>query len=170
MKRIHLLRHAKSSWGDSSIEDVDRPLNDRGIKTAEFMASEITKAGCSFQHVFCSSALRAQSTIRLMSEQLPEENIQWHTEEDLYTFDSNRLHAWCRLINNSISDVMIVGHNPALTNFCIQLTHQDIGYMPTCAYAQLTATEAFKWSDVSEEKFKLTAFLKPKKIMKRNPS
>jgi len=77
VKKIHLLRHAKSDWGDASLDDIKRPLNARGIRTASAMALELVNAGCSFEHVFCSPAVRAQSTITLIGEQLPNLQITW---------------------------------------------------------------------------------------------
>lgn len=72
MKRLHLIRHAKSSWSSGSLADIDRPLNQRGLKSCVLMAPQIVKAGCSFEHVFCSPAVRAQSTL---------ENLAWEVNE-----------------------------------------------------------------------------------------
>lgn len=166
MKKIHLLRHAKSSWEDASLADIYRPLNKRGIGTCKFMAPHIYEAGCSFENVFCSSAARAQSTIKLISEQLPKVNFQWEVDEALYTFDSSKLHEWFRSLDESMSELLIIGHNPALTNFCNQLSNSDIQNIPTCGYVQLTSGRECLWQDVSETPFGLTTFLWPKELMK----
>ena len=165
MKRIHLLRHAKSDWGNDALADIDRPLNERGVRTALFMASHIYNAGCPFFNVFCSPAVRAQSTIELISEHLLEVDFQWQVEKALYTFESNRLHEWFRLLDESISECLIIGHNPALTIFCNQLTNNDIRYIPTCGYVQLTASKDCSWQDISETPFELSELLKPKDLM-----
>ncbi|MEE9332443.1 MAG: phosphoglycerate mutase family protein [Methylophilaceae bacterium] len=165
MKKIHLLRHAKSDWGDDLLADIDRSLNTRGITVALYMASQLHQAGCPFVHVFCSPAARAQSTIELISKQLPTINFQWQTDEALYTFDSRRLHEWFRSLDESISECLIIGHNPALTNFCNQLSNSEIQNIPTCGYIQLVASRACSWQEVSETPFELTTFLKPKDLM-----
>ena len=117
MKKIHLLRHAKSSWKDASLADSDRPLNERGKKTCRFMAQHIAEAGCCFAQVFCSPAVRAQATIERISKCLDAE-IQWQTEKKLYTFESAGIWDWCRSLDESIREPLIIGHNPALTDFC----------------------------------------------------
>jgi len=164
MKTIHLLRHAKSSWGDASLDDVDRLLNARGIRTAKSMADALVKAGCTFNHVFCSPAVRAQSTITLISEQLPEANIQWQTDTALYTFESSALLQWLQGRNEAISELMIVGHNPALTLLANQLSDGEIDHLPTCAYVQLTTTAPCTWSDIANTLFEVKALLKPKAL------
>jgi phosphohistidine phosphatase len=58
MKKLHFIRHAKSSWKDSSLHDIDRPLNNHGLKSCPIMATQIEKSGCNFDHVFCSTAVR----------------------------------------------------------------------------------------------------------------
>lgn len=165
MKKIHLLRHAKSDWGNASLKDIDRPLNARGISAARLMAASVVESGCSFEHVFCSPAVRAQLTIKLISDQLSEMDIQWKTDAALYTFESSELFTWIKSCDESISDLLIVGHNPALTNFCNQLSGNNILNIPTCGYVQLNAESAFKWSEISANTFKVVKLLKPKELM-----
>ncbi len=166
MKKIHLIRHAKSSWEDSLLSDVQRPLNKRGIRTCQLMASHIYAAGCHFSNVFCSPAVRAHSTIERLNQHLPNVDVQWQTDDALYTFDSERLHQFCRTLSDSVTDVVIVGHNPALTDFCNELSSANIKNLPTCGYVQLLANNDCDWLHMSEMDFELIQFLKPKKMMR----
>jgi len=166
MKKIHLIRHAKSSWDRPSLADIDRPLNARGISTCRFMAQHIYEAGCCFENVYCSPAVRAQTTIELISECLTESDIEWQTDSDLYTFDSNKLFTWFSSADESLSEILIIGHNPALTDFCNELSNNYIDNIPTCGYVQLAADEDAGWQEISETAFHLTTFLKPKQLMK----
>ena len=77
MKKNHIIRHAKSSWADSTLEDIERPLNKRGLKSCRIMARKIAKTGCLFNNVFCSPAVRAQSTIENISKHLKDLDIRW---------------------------------------------------------------------------------------------
>lgn len=165
MKKIHLIRHAKSSWKNPRLADIDRPLNKRGMSTSAFMASPIHKAGCQFTHVFCSPAVRAQSTIATIASCLPEINIEWQTDNALYTFDSNDLYQWCQSLDELISELVIIGHNPAFTDFCNELSHSHIRNIPTCGYAQLTTHSNNTWQQISTTHFELTTFIRPKKLM-----
>ena len=166
MKKIHLIRHAKSSWDNDSLADIDRPLNKRGIRACHFMARHIYNAGCSFDNVFCSPAVRAQSTIELISSNLPDLNIQWKIDRQLYTFDSEDLFKWFKLLDESIQELLIIGHNPALTDFCNKLSNSNIKNIPTCGYVQLATQENFRWQEIPEVSFDLLTFLRPKKLMK----
>jgi len=166
MKKIHLIRHAKSSWDDGSLADIDRPLSELGISNCQFMAQHIVDAGCCFDNVFCSPAVRAQSTIDLITSRITEIEAMWQTDEELYTFSSNNLFRWFRGVDDSIPEVLIIGHNPAFTDFCNELSDSDIRNIPTCGYAQLSIHQDCRWQDISEITAELTTFLKPKKLMK----
>jgi phosphohistidine phosphatase len=166
-KHIHLIRHAKSSWADESLADIERPLNRRGIYTCLFMAQHIRNAGCCFGHVFCSPAVRAQSTISLIERSLPED-FQWHIDKKLYTFAAADLLSWCQALSPTLSEVVIIGHNPGLTDLCNYLSDGELKNIPTCGYVHLTARQRFSWQDLDENAFELTTFLKPKAIQKMN--
>ncbi|CAK8720841.1 phosphohistidine phosphatase [Candidatus Electrothrix aarhusensis] len=165
MKKIHLIRHAKSSWKDDSLTDIARPLNKRGKKTCRFMAQYITDAGCCFDHIFCSPAARAQSTIERISKSL-NLDLQWQTAEQLYTFDSEFLFDWCRELDESITEPLIIGHNPALTDFCNEVSNSTVKNIPTCGYAQLSLSKDCSWQELAEGAAKLAVFLRPKKMTK----
>ncbi len=166
MKKIHLIRHAKSSWEDTSLDDIDRPLNQRGIKASRFMAKHMAKAGCCFDHVFCSPAVRAQATIELISRSLPERDIQWRTDDRLYTFYGEGLLRWFKSFEEPVSELTIIGHNPALTDLSNILGDRLIENIPTCGYVQLSLDAACGWHEVSRDSATVTAFLRPKKLMK----
>lgn len=161
MKKLHLIRHAKSSWTDSSLADIARPLNKRGLKSCRIMAQQIVKAGCRFEQVFCSPAVRAQSTIEQISQHLREREVKWQVDDVLYTFDSKVLLAWCRGLDNSMSEVVIIGHNPAMTDFCNEVGDRKVENLPTCGYAQLGLNRS-SWQDLSVSSAQLLIFLKPK--------
>lgn len=165
MKKIHLLRHAKSSWENEFLADIDRPLNNRGIRACELMALHINNAGVDFTNTFCSSATRAQSTIELISQHLPEVAIEWHTDQALYCFNSRELLKWCRSLDESISEMLIVGHNPALTDLCNELSNSQVKNIPTCGYAKLVMNNECDWRHISTNSFVLTSFIRPKDLL-----
>ncbi|MGB7251195.1 MAG: histidine phosphatase family protein [Phormidesmis sp.] len=165
MKKLHLIRHAKSSWADDSLADIDRPLNPRGVKSCRVMAAQIVKAGCGFEHVFCSPAVRAQSTIEQISQNLPDREIVWQLDDALYTFDAQDLLRWCRGLDNALSEVVVVGHNNAMTDFCNEVGDRPIENLPTCGYVQLAFGRG-AWQDLSTGSAERLSFLKPKMFMK----
>ncbi|MBB1488511.1 SixA phosphatase family protein [Oceanospirillum sediminis] len=70
MKKLHLIRHAKSSWADPELKDKQRPLNKRGIKACGVMARPILMAASELDTIFCSPAVRTQQTIELIDKNL----------------------------------------------------------------------------------------------------
>ena len=168
MKKLHLIRHAKSSWADTALADIDRPLNKRGLKSCKVMATKIVEAGCGFDHVFCSPAVRARSTIEQLSAALPTTEIDWQIDEALYTFDVWDLRNWCYAIDEALLEVVIVGHNSALTDLINTFGNTPIQNLPTCGYAQLVfghESEDIAWRSLSARSATLASFLKPKMFM-----
>ena len=161
MKKLHLIRHAKSSWDDSSLEDIERPINNRGVESCRIMAPEIAQVGCGFSNVYSSAATRAQQTIEGLSQNLPDMDVQWQLSNDLYTFYSGDLLSWCRALDESLSEVVLIGHNPAITDFCNDISGSDIGNVPTCGYIQL-AIDGIDWCELSSGSAELLHFLYPK--------
>lgn len=163
MKTIHLIRHAKSSWDHPDLSDVDRPLNKRGARACRMMAKPIWESGCWFEHVFCSSARRTRMTMEGIAESLAGQKITWQVEEALYTFDWGGQLTFIHQLDDSLDEVVLVGHNPATTDFCNLMTGEAIRNIPTCGYVQLR----FKlddWIDVAPCSGKLKTFLTPAMI------
>ncbi|MCL6270299.1 histidine phosphatase family protein [Sansalvadorimonas sp. 2012CJ34-2] len=165
MKTLHLIRHAKSSWDFPDLSDHQRPLNPRGIHSCEIMGLKLVEADCSFDHVFCSSARRAQDTITGIYQSLPVSAPEWQTDEMLYTFSSYELIHWCRNAESSINNLTLVGHNPAITDLVNELSDSDLLNVPTCAYVRLEC-DIRNWSELKSGCAHLGCFIKPKMFMK----
>ena len=161
-KKLHLIRHAKSSWDNPDLTDFQRPLNQRGRKNCKVMAEPIIKAGCSFENVFCSPAKRAEETIEQIASCLHQNSITWQKDEDLYTFSFNKLLSWCKNLDDNLSDVVVIGHNPALTQFCNVIALANLTNLPTCAYACINFDGGVSWRDLTEGIGTLEVLLTPK--------
>ena len=85
MLQLTLIRHAKSSWKDTTLKDFERPLNKRGRHNAPLMGRVIQDSGLSFDRMVSSPAERAITTARLIAAQLgyPEQQIQTLDEQEL---------------------------------------------------------------------------------------
>ena len=163
MKTIHLIRHAKSDWSNPELSDIERPLNSRGQKACKIMAPHIVEAGCGFEHVFCSIAARAQLTIQGISEALPDREVDWQLEDALYTFSSQSILYWCQSLDNDLNEIVIVGHNPAFTEFCNGMGDQYIANLPTCGYAQISFPQA-NWQELTPSSGETISILIPKQF------
>ncbi|MFD2178892.1 SixA phosphatase family protein [Veronia pacifica] len=164
MKTIHLIRHAKSCWKDELLSDIDRPLNKRGHKASSIMAEHILHAGCKFEHVFCSPAVRAQTTLINMRKQATGEPFTWSTDTDLYCFDGDELMDWFSRLDESLNNIVVVGHNPAFNELVQRLTSADIENIPTCGYVQLVSSSGFLWRDIADTRLTIKHFLRPKHL------
>lgn len=116
MKNLILIRHAKSSW-DAPLKDIDRPLENRGIKDAHLVASNIISFLPKTFLMYSSPAKRATETAMIFAQNLsyPLDDILF--KDQLYTFDEIQLENFIKNLNNSNENVIIFGHNEAITNF-----------------------------------------------------
>lgn len=163
MKTLHLLRHAKSSWDHQGLSDKERPLNERGVRDCAEMGPAIYKSGYRFAHVFCSAGKRAQETIELISDAISEMEISWQVDEELYTFSAENLLDWCREVDDALDEVMIVGHNPALSDLCAELSGRYVDHLPTCAYVKIENAVA-SWGELGRRSGTIVKFISPKEL------
>ena len=117
MKILTLVRHAKSSWKDSSLSDGERPLSNRGEHDAPMMGDRIREHGIRPSLIVSSPAARAWTTARLIAEKIdyPTEFLQ--RENKLYLASLDDLLDVVVAQDNGFKSLMMVGHNPGLTSF-----------------------------------------------------
>lgn len=132
MKTIYVVRHAKSGWGDLTIPDFDRPLNDRGQRNAPEMAQRLLSRGISIDAFVTSTARRAmQTALHFITsfDKFPEELI---LREDLYHAPAQVYFSVLSQQDDRVASIAIFGHNPGITAFVNELTQTKIDNMPTC--------------------------------------
>lgn len=162
IKELHLLRHAKSSWDNPALADIDRPLNSRGEKACRTMAKQIYQAGgLNGSHsIYCSPAVRALQTIVGISNTL-ENQFTWQTKPSLYTFNWRDIVRFCQQLDDDEQCATVIGHNPALHETIECLTGETIEKFPTCAYAKLRCNIS-SWQDLAPSCASLKAYYFPK--------
>jgi phosphohistidine phosphatase len=160
MKNLILIRHAKSSW-EAPLKDIDRPLEQRGINDAHLVATNCIKDIPSTFVMFSSTAKRASETALIFAQTIlyPIESIIF--KEELYTFDENQLEKVIKSINNLFANVILFGHNDAITNFVNKFGDVFISHVPTAGFVSLQF-ETDDWEKISKGKTKKILF--PKKI------
>ena len=109
MKTLHLLRHMKSDWSDTSIDDFARPLNPRGKRARKVIARHV--AGWQIDLMVCSPAKRAKATAKPLLDVL---RCPVRYDETLYAADADDLLVLTRRLPEYTSAVMLVGHNPSM--------------------------------------------------------
>lgn len=132
MRLLLLIRHAKSSWKFPQLEDHDRPLNKRGQRDIALMTDYLNRQDLQIDKIVSSSAKRAISYARYMSEQC---NIPLQSERGVYTFSQKALLAEVQSLDPQLKTVAVIAHNPAVTGLLNEITESSIDNMPTSAIA-----------------------------------
>ena len=160
MKNLIVIRHAKSSW-DAPLKDIDRPLDNRGIKDAHRIALRAVKHLPKTFLMFSSTAKRASETAIIFAQNFlyPIENIVF--KEELYTFDENNLERIVKSLNNKYDNVILFGHNEAITNFVNKFGNIFIENVPTSGFVSLQF-DVDDWSAI--EKGKTLKVIVPKDL------
>lgn len=161
MKTLYLLRHAKSSWNDSSLRDFDRPLNERGRADAPVIGKHIASEDLGDPLLICSPSLRTRETAQLVLL-----NANLHVEP---RFDDRIYEASVRDLLQVVSEIddakqtaILIGHNPGLEELLALLTG-EARQMPTCALAKIVF-DASSWKDVKANDGTLESFVTPKEL------
>ena len=167
VRRLHLLRHAKSSWDDRALTDRDRPLAPRGRRAATRIARWAREHEVHPQVVVTSSAVRARETLQGVLPGLGEPEVC--IEVALYAASAETLLRRIRALPDEAEEAMLVGHNPGLGDLVLQLAEpgklreRAEAKVPTGALATLEADIA-SWSELEPGGARLVAFVVPREL------
>ena len=150
MKTLFLIRHAKSSWGDTALPDKDRPLNDRGRRDAPKIGERLAKRDVKPDLILSSPAMRALKTAEIIAKKLDYRRKDIVVDDRLYAVGADDLLDVIHKLGAKLERVMLFGHNPELTELAHRLSSK-ITHMPTCAVAEFTF-DAKSWSKIGKVK------------------
>ena len=164
MKTLTLLRHAKSSWKDAGLQDRERPLNDRGRRDAPVMAQRINEAGIRPSLILSSPAVRAWTTAKSIAHEIgyPAEFLQ--QEESLFHASVRNLLKVISEQDIAFNNLMVVGHNPGLTDFANYLIPDLTDNIPTCGFVSFNI-DRDDWNLDSDAEIKLIVYDYPKRVV-----
>jgi phosphohistidine phosphatase len=170
MRRLLLLRHAKSSWDTPGLADLERPLAPRGRQTAPLMAQLMAKRRWVPDLVLCSQAERVRETWQLMAPLLGAQ-IPSKTLRTIYPGAPSRLLMTLRRAPDEARTLLLIGHNPGLGSFATSLcgagSRKAIERLstkfPTAGLAVIDF-DAEHWSEVAGGAGRLEAFVRPKDL------
>jgi len=162
LKKLYLIRHAKSSWSNPSLADFDRGLNKRGKKDAPFMGERLARYGVRPDRILSSPAKRAKKTARIVAEAVgyPKEMIAFNKE--IYSTSASSILRLLRSEPDGNSVLFLVGHNPVITELAELLTNRRILNIPTCGIAAVVLPVSH-WREISPGSGELEFFDYPKK-------
>lgn len=171
MKKLTLLRHAKSSWEDAVARDFDRPLNDKGKRAAQSIGRFVKQNALAFDLILASPAVRVIETLEHVEEACGNSyEPEW--ERKIYLASSATLLDVLRSIDSDADHVLMVGHNPGLEDLVFDLVPGDGSSKarqlveekyPTAAMAEMTL-DIDSWSDIAESCGSLDRFTRPRDL------
>jgi phosphohistidine phosphatase len=164
MKTVYFVRHAKSSWADPGLRDINRPLNKRGFRDAPFMGRLLKNLGAAPDLLISSPAKRAHTTARFFANELgyPEEDIR--LEASIYEAYPEEIMHIIHHLPEAITSVLVFGHNPTWTSLANYYGEDYIDNVPTCGIFKVEA-EVDSWSAFDKNTARLTAFHYPKQYI-----
>ncbi|MBB3699087.1 histidine phosphatase family protein [Flammeovirga yaeyamensis] len=149
MKKLILMRHAKSSWNNPSQTDFDRPLNDRGIRDLEKISETVMKQNIVPDLIISSPALRTKITAEKMASVF---DVSIEYNKHLYhAFDTEVLDE-IKQFDDALECIMLVIHNPGITDVRNYFLEEMIANVPTSGCIAIEFEEATSWNDLKEGK------------------
>lgn len=153
MKTLYIIRHAKSSWGDFTLPDFERPLNERGKKDAPEMASRLLKRRAKIDVFISSPAKRALKTCKLFCKAFDYDTDNIQIVDKLYHAPSSVFYEVISAIDDKYSSAAIFSHNPGITDFVNSLAVEvRIDNMPTCGIFAVD-WQGKMWKDLNDAHF-----------------
>jgi phosphohistidine phosphatase len=160
MKRLYIIRHAKSSWSDMGLDDFDRGLNKRGRLNAPMMAKRLKDKDVMPDIILSSSAKRAKKTAKILADGIGfSKKIKF--ENALYDVLPSKLHSRIKKIKNKHNVAFLIGHNPELN----MIAEDYIGFnknIVTCGILEIEF-DCDRWSEIGRDNAKFISYDYPKK-------
>ena len=167
MKRLYLLRHAKSSWDDPTLADRDRPLAPRGRRAAKVMAQHLGRKGIAPELVLCSPSTRTRQTLKRLAPG-PGKKADVQIEPELYAAPARNLLEVLHKVPDQVESVMLIGHYPGIQDLALSLARpgSQISRLrrkfPTAALATLELNGT--WRELAPGSAELVSLVKPKEL------
>jgi phosphohistidine phosphatase len=162
VKNLVIVRHAKSSWDTSTLNDIDRPLNGRGKHDAPLMRRILRERGLVPGRILSSPAKRARKTAKLIAAEVGYAADAIDIRDEIYMQGVPALMALVQTLDDAWPRVFLCGHNPDLTELVNRLSGESIANVPTCGIASI-AFEVGSWAHVMAGSGRLVFFDYPKR-------
>ncbi|MBN2520396.1 MAG: hypothetical protein JXB17_07830 [Bacteroidales bacterium] len=149
MKTIIIVRHSKSCWDFNDLADIDRPVKPDRISDAYKMAGKLSQKKIIPELIISSPAIRALHTATIFTRELKIPASAIKINETLYFSDEDEILHEIYKIDDTISSVMIFGHNPTFTNFANIFVKKQIDNIPTSGFV-LIKFDVKHWNEINK--------------------
>ena len=162
MKNLYLTRHAKSSWGNPGLADIDRPLNGRGKKAAPLMGKLISERGEKPELLISSPANRAFSTAKAFAKEMGYAETDIIVNRAIYVVSAQQLLNLVKDLDDLYNSIMLFGHNPTFTSFGDMVSGENIVNVVTCGVVRIDF-EFSSWKNIDFNSGRMVFYEYPKK-------
>ncbi len=156
MKRLILVRHGKSSW-KYDVADEKRPLKKRGVRDGKLIANAFSTFVTNLPVMWSSHAVRAHETAKIFQKELEIEELK--VKQELYTFNVKDLLAQIKACDDNIYNLMVFGHNPAMTSLVNSIGDKPFDNIPTTGLT-IIDFQTDSWKNIKNGKTILHLFPK----------
>jgi phosphohistidine phosphatase len=156
MKKLFIIRHAKSGWANIGQRDIERTLNERGHQESVLMAKRLDQKKIPIDFLLSSSAVRTRETCMHFAKTLHISNDRIQFDAHLYHASADTIFEVVSQLKDNVHSVALFAHNPGVTDFVNQLNvGVKIDDMPT---AGVFAIELENWKDINAGETKYLFF------------
>lgn len=166
MKFLTIIRHAKSDWGNPDLDDIVRPLNERGKKALVLVGNYLQQQKITPDLIISSPATRALDTAIGIGEYMKYDKKKIRVEPVVYFGTSSAIIAMLLELDNTFSDVFLFGHEPILSSLILQFTKTEINKFSTCSVFRISFGIE-NWNDIVTKKGKCEFYVNPKLLMEK---
>lgn len=160
MKRIYLVRHGKAEEGYDK-PDFERNLSERGEKKTKRIADFLSSQKVKIDIMLVSMANRTHQTAQIIADKLDISKSKIQIEKTLYLASTNEILDEIFALNDQIENLLIVGHNPGISNLAVYLSNSDdVDWMPTSGVVAIEI-KTNQWNEISNAKSKLIFYKTP---------
>jgi len=161
-RKLFIIRHGKSSWDHQGLDDIDRPLAERGIQNAEDMAKRLANEGLIPELLVTSPASRALNTALIMARFWMVKPTALQIHESLYDAYISNIEKVVSGIPSEVQSLAIFGHNPSWTAYANQFLSSPLDNLPTAGVVVVTL-ESDNWNGLGRAQVKDVHVDYPKK-------
>ncbi len=165
VKRLYILRHAKSDWSDSKLDDFERGLKKRGKNDIKLISLWLKKHNVKPDLVISSPAKRAKKTLEILRDilNIKKDNIRF--DKNIYEANVKYLIDMLAKLDNKYKEVFLIGHNPSLNDLAEFFSDTIITNIPTSGVIAIEFNVK-SWNEIKRKKGNIVFFEYPKKLKK----
>lgn len=164
MKTLYIVRHAKSSWDFPDLPDIDRPVIERGIFKTKKIVAELNNMNISLDLMISSHAKRANDTAKIIAAGINYSVEKIMVSKNIYQVDRDEIFKLIFGLNDNLDSLMIVGHNPTMTQFVNLFLEEKIDLLPTSGVVSISF-ETGNWLGIIKAPHKTNFILFPNQLI-----